>query len=98
MKRSLLLQAAILGIASFLPVNLVVNATSTTNPNPVKAPTVNLGYATYQGTFDSALNLTQFLGIRYASPPVGKYCSLRLRLSFRVGRSVSAHTLKPRLV
>ena len=90
MKRSLLVQAAVLGISSFLPVSLVASATSTTNPNPanvndVKAPTVNLGYATYEGTFDSTLNVTQFLGIRYASPPVGKYYSsrLRLRLSFR---------------
>ena len=35
--------------------------------------TVDLGYATYQGTFNSTANTTNFLGIRYASPPVGKH-------------------------
>lgn len=33
---------------------------------------VNLGYATYEGTFNSTANVTNFLGIRYAAPPVGK--------------------------
>lgn len=36
------------------------------------AVTVNLGYATYQGTFNSSANTTKFLGIRYAAPPVGE--------------------------
>ncbi|KAL1742075.1 Alpha/Beta hydrolase protein [Schizophyllum fasciatum] len=35
-------------------------------------PTVDLGYATYEGTFDSASNTTQFLSVRYAAPPVGE--------------------------
>ncbi|CCM06693.1 uncharacterized protein FIBRA_08980 [Fibroporia radiculosa] len=34
-------------------------------------PTVDLGYAQYQGAVDSTTNITSFLGIRYASPPVG---------------------------
>lgn len=33
--------------------------------------TVNLGYATYQGTFDPGSNTTSFQGIRYAAPPTG---------------------------
>jgi hypothetical protein len=32
---------------------------------------VDLGYAQYQGTVDTGLNTTNFLGIRYAAAPVG---------------------------
>ncbi|KAJ7651188.1 Alpha/Beta hydrolase protein [Roridomyces roridus] len=35
------------------------------------APTVNLGFAQYQGAVDAATNITSFLGIRYAAPPLG---------------------------
>ncbi|KAI5890825.1 alpha/beta-hydrolase [Schizophyllum commune H4-8] len=34
-------------------------------------PTVDLGYATYEGAFDSTFNITEFLGVRYAAPPIG---------------------------
>ena len=34
-------------------------------------PTVNLGYAQYQGAADIVTNTTSFLGIRYAATPVG---------------------------
>ncbi|KAG1838526.1 Alpha/Beta hydrolase protein [Suillus subalutaceus] len=34
----------------------------------VSAPIVNLGYAQYQGSVDTATNITSFLGIRYAAP------------------------------
>ncbi|KAK0482570.1 Alpha/Beta hydrolase protein [Armillaria novae-zelandiae] len=35
-------------------------------------PVIDLGYAKYRGTFDSAgSNNTQFLGIRFAAPPTG---------------------------
>ena len=37
----------------------------------VSPPIVDLGYATYQGVFNSTSNTTNFLGIRYAAPPVG---------------------------
>ncbi|KAG1856414.1 Alpha/Beta hydrolase protein [Suillus subluteus] len=37
----------------------------------VSVPIVNLGYAQYQGSVDTATNITSFLGIRYAAPPVG---------------------------
>ncbi|KAI5890818.1 alpha/beta-hydrolase [Schizophyllum commune H4-8] len=35
-------------------------------------PTVHLGYATYEGAYDSASDSTSFLGVRYAAPPVGE--------------------------
>ena len=50
---------------------IVFPIASTFAANDATAPTVNLGYATYQGTFDTTLNQSQFLGIRYASPPLG---------------------------
>ncbi|KAJ7505116.1 Alpha/Beta hydrolase protein [Mycena galericulata] len=34
-------------------------------------PIVDLGYAQYQGIVDADLNITKFLGMRYASPPTG---------------------------
>ena len=35
-------------------------------------PLVDLGYAKYQGVFNTSANATFFLGIRYAAPPLGK--------------------------
>ncbi|KAK6981766.1 COesterase domain-containing protein [Favolaschia claudopus] len=35
------------------------------------APTVNLGYAQYQGAVNAANNITHFLGVRYAAAPLG---------------------------
>ncbi|KAG0698021.1 Alpha/Beta hydrolase protein [Suillus ampliporus] len=35
------------------------------------APIVDLGYAQYQGSVDTVTNITSFLGIRYAAPPLG---------------------------
>lgn len=37
------------------------------------APVVDLGFAQYQGFFDATSNTTQFLGLRYADPPTGKF-------------------------
>ncbi|KAJ8589766.1 alpha beta-hydrolase [Rhizopogon salebrosus TDB-379] len=34
-------------------------------------PIIDLGYAQYQGSVDTTTNVTSFLGIRYAAPPVG---------------------------
>jgi hypothetical protein len=31
---------------------------------------VDLGYASYEGTLNTSTNVTNFLGIRYASPPL----------------------------
>ncbi|OJA14238.1 hypothetical protein AZE42_11559 [Rhizopogon vesiculosus] len=38
---------------------------------PTFAPIVDLGYSQYQGSVDTAINTTSFLGIRYAAPPLG---------------------------
>ncbi|KAG1731964.1 Alpha/Beta hydrolase protein [Suillus paluster] len=35
------------------------------------APIVDLGYAQYQGSVDTVTNITSFLGVRYAAPPLG---------------------------
>ncbi|KAF9060481.1 Alpha/Beta hydrolase protein [Rhodocollybia butyracea] len=35
-------------------------------------PIIDLGYAKYQGVFDSLNNITNYLGIRYAAPPTGQ--------------------------
>ena len=37
------------------------------------APIVDLGYAQYQGYLDTQTNITNYLSIRYAPPPVGEY-------------------------
>ncbi|KAF8077595.1 Alpha/Beta hydrolase protein [Lyophyllum atratum] len=44
----------------------------------VVAPTIDLGYAQYEGNVDMTTGNTLFLGMRYAAPPTG---SLRLPLS-----------------
>ncbi|EGN99360.1 hypothetical protein SERLA73DRAFT_108823 [Serpula lacrymans var. lacrymans S7.3] len=36
------------------------------------SPIVDLGYAQYQGTLDTSTNITSFLSIRYAAPPIGE--------------------------
>ncbi|KAG1834979.1 Alpha/Beta hydrolase protein [Suillus subalutaceus] len=41
------------------------------SPAVTVSPIVNLGYAQYQGSVDMVTNITSFLGIRYAAPPVG---------------------------
>ncbi|KAI0782412.1 cephalosporin esterase [Irpex lacteus] len=41
-------------------------------PSTPTAPIVDLGYAIYEGTFNQTTNTTNFLGVRYAAPPVGK--------------------------
>ncbi|KAF9064188.1 Alpha/Beta hydrolase protein [Rhodocollybia butyracea] len=35
-------------------------------------PIIDLGYAKYQGVFDSLNNVTNYLGMRYAAPPTGE--------------------------
>ena len=49
-----------------------VHTATATNVNAA-APIVDLGYAQYQGFFDAQTNITNFLGIRYATPPTGDY-------------------------
>ncbi|KAJ7314680.1 Alpha/Beta hydrolase protein [Mycena albidolilacea] len=45
-------------------------------PWAMATPVIDLGYAQYQGTVNTTTNITTFLGIRYAAPPVG---NLRFR-------------------
>ncbi|KAI0782410.1 cephalosporin esterase [Irpex lacteus] len=52
-----------LSLCLFLQVACASNASS---------PVIDLGYSIYQGTFNATSNITRFLGIRYAAPPVGK--------------------------
>jgi carboxylesterase type B len=50
-----------------------VKTATATNVNNLTAPIVDVGYAQYQGYFDAQTNITNFLSIRYAAPPVGEY-------------------------
>ncbi|KAG1875450.1 Alpha/Beta hydrolase protein [Suillus subalutaceus] len=59
----MLIKANLLVISQTL---LALEALATTN-----APIVDLGYAQYQGSVDTATNTTSFLGVRYAAPPLG---------------------------
>lgn len=43
-----------------------------TAPVAQSFPIVDLGYAQYQGSVNTANNITHFWGIRYAAPPLGK--------------------------
>jgi carboxylesterase type B len=50
----------------------VTNIPPTPTPTPTSIPlTVDLGYSKYQGA-DAANGVSQWLGIRYAAPPLGK--------------------------
>lgn len=37
----------------------------------VSTVAIDLGYAQYQGVFDTSKNVSSFLGMRYANPPTG---------------------------
>ncbi|KAJ5902515.1 hypothetical protein N7495_003043 [Penicillium taxi] len=58
--------------ASIISLALVVLASTTCAALGQKTnPAVDLGYATYQGSYDPLYDLHIFKGIRYAAPPVG---------------------------
>ncbi|KAF2128864.1 alpha/beta-hydrolase [Dothidotthia symphoricarpi CBS 119687] len=42
-------------------------------PRAVKAPSVDLGYSIYEGSYDVNNSINVFKGIRYAAPPLGKF-------------------------
>ena len=50
----------------------LVNTATATNANVI-TPIIDLGYAQYQGYLDPQTNITNFLSIRYAAPPLGQY-------------------------
>ena len=47
-----------------------VAAVGTVSGN-ASSPVIDLGYAQYQGAYNATSNITSFLSIRYAAPPVG---------------------------
>ncbi|KAJ4320509.1 hypothetical protein N0V94_003372 [Neodidymelliopsis sp. IMI 364377] len=51
---------------------LAVASSAEPIPRANKAPTVDLGYAVYEGSLDINNSINAFKGIRYAAPPVGK--------------------------
>ncbi|KAG8212817.1 Alpha/Beta hydrolase protein [Butyriboletus roseoflavus] len=51
--------------------SLAVSTATAVNIN-VTAPIVDLGYAQYEGYFDAQTNITSFLSVRYAAPPIGE--------------------------
>ncbi|SJL12160.1 uncharacterized protein ARMOST_15581 [Armillaria ostoyae] len=54
------------------PALLIILASALQLCGAQSTPVVDLGYAKYRGTFDTAgSNNTQFLGIRFAAPPTG---------------------------
>ncbi|KIK45295.1 hypothetical protein CY34DRAFT_22614 [Suillus luteus UH-Slu-Lm8-n1] len=59
--------------AKLLAVSQVLLALEPLSPPAATISTsiVDLGYAQYQGSVDTATNITSFLGIRYAAPPIG---------------------------
>ncbi|KAG0708779.1 Alpha/Beta hydrolase protein [Suillus ampliporus] len=63
------LKASLLALSHALLALEALSSPATTT----SAPIVNLGYAQYQGSVDTATNITSFLGIRYAAPPVGDF-------------------------
>jgi hypothetical protein len=42
------------------------------NSRDALQPIVDLGYAKYQGSTDPSTNISTFLSIRYAIPPIGE--------------------------
>ncbi|KAI8943494.1 hypothetical protein NX059_001496 [Plenodomus lindquistii] len=57
---------------TFATALLAAGACAKPAPRATKAPTVDLGYAVYQGSYDANNSVNVFKGIRYAAPPVGK--------------------------
>ncbi|KAF8166294.1 Alpha/Beta hydrolase protein [Mycena galopus ATCC 62051] len=58
-------------LGSLLCASLLALAHAPTVNSSPTAPIVNLDYAQYEGVVDTRLDITSFLGIRYAAPPTG---------------------------
>ncbi|KAG1750596.1 Alpha/Beta hydrolase protein [Suillus paluster] len=65
----MLIKANLLALSQALLALEALSSPATTE----SAPIIDLGYARYQGSVDTATNITSFLGIRYAAPPVGDF-------------------------
>ena len=49
---------------------------NTDTSNTAGAPIIDLGYAQYQGVYDSVNDVTNYLGVRYAAPPTGQWIQI----------------------
>ena len=70
-----MLRKALLALSSIVHISLT-HARQVV-PLHLTSPTVDVGYAVYQGAFNQTTDTTSFLGIRFAAPPVGTlifYC------------------------
>ncbi|KAJ5903626.1 hypothetical protein N7504_006009 [Penicillium tannophilum] len=61
-----------MGTGGLIFLALITTGISLASPANTANPVVDLGYASYEGYYDSAYDLNVFKGIRYAAPPVGK--------------------------
>ncbi|KAJ6109871.1 hypothetical protein N7486_002106 [Penicillium sp. IBT 16267x] len=61
-----------MGIGGLVLLALITTRANLAAPAHTANPVVDLGYASYQGYYDSTHDLNIFKGIRYAAPPVGK--------------------------
>jgi hypothetical protein len=58
-------------LAVLLPFALATPSPHIDSRDNNAVPIIDLGYAKYQGVFDSLNNVTNYLGMRYAAPPTG---------------------------
>lgn len=61
-----MLLASLLSVYSLIACGALVSA----HPHQTRTPPIDLGYTRYQGT-DLDNGITQWLGMRYAAPPIG---------------------------
>ncbi|KAJ7235607.1 Alpha/Beta hydrolase protein [Mycena haematopus] len=50
---------------------VLLTAAALAEAQSVPAPIIDVGYTQYRGFVDTTTNITQFLGMRYAAPPIG---------------------------
>ena len=86
-------------LRSLLLALLVYSQVYTTARQTPSNPIVDLGYATYKGVFNHTSNITSFLGVRFAAPPIGMIpvfdSSIRIFSSANVHRSTSLSSTCP---
>ncbi|KAH9833434.1 alpha/beta-hydrolase [Rhodofomes roseus] len=84
------LLAGVLGLAAFA--QLVAASPDSVDSTNGSTPVIDLGYAQYQGTFESDTNTSYFLGIRYAQAPVGESHVIYGHLRWRAPQTPTATT------
>jgi hypothetical protein len=70
--RSMGLKAKLLAVSQVLLALKPLSSPAAT----ISTSIVDLGYAQYQGSVDTATNIASFRGIRYAAPPIGESSSV----------------------